>query len=79
VQRLVAGSENPVTVPRQVIDALLARQGEDGCVRLEPQRALKSGDAVRVIEGVFEKSLGLFECATGRWCSLTFSAARCGR
>ncbi len=64
VARLVAAADKPVAVPHAVIQALRDREGEDGCVRLEPQRHLKSGDKVRVTEGAFESFLGLYEGLT---------------
>lgn len=64
VTRLVAAAEAPVAVPGAVIEGLRAREGEDGCVRLEPQRHLKNGDKVRVTEGVFESFLGLYQGLT---------------
>lgn len=64
VARLVATAETPVTVPEAVIEGLRAREGADGCVRLEPHRHLKSGDTVRVTEGVFESFLGLYQGLT---------------
>lgn len=64
VARLVASAEAPIAVPEAVIEDLRAREGEDGCVRLEPQRHLKNGDKVRVTEGVFESFLGLYQGLT---------------
>jgi transcriptional antiterminator RfaH len=64
VARLVAAADTPIAVPEAVIEGLRAREGKDGCVRLEPQRHLKNGDKVRVTEGVFESFLGLYEGLT---------------
>ena len=64
VARLVAAAEAPIPVPEAVIEGLRAREGADGCVRLEPHRHLKSGDTVRVTEGVFESFLGLYQGLT---------------
>src|SRR3546814_5102201 len=66
VARLVAAADAPVAVPEAVIEGLRAREGKDGCVRLEPQRHLKNGDKVRVTEGAFESFLGLSEGLTER-------------
>ena len=65
VARLIAVADAPVAVPESVIEGLRAREREDGCVRLEPQRHLKNGDKVRVTEGAFESFLGLYEGLTG--------------
>lgn len=64
VARLVAATDAPIAVPEAVIEGLRAREGGDGCVRLEPQRHLRSGDKVRVTEGAFESFLGLYEGLT---------------
>lgn len=65
VARLVSAADKPIAVPDTVIQALRDREGEDGCVRLEPQRYLKNGDKVRVTGGAFESFLGLYEGLTG--------------
>src|SRR3546814_3060448 len=44
VARVVAAADAPIAVPEAVIERLRAREGKDGCVRLEPQRHLKNGD-----------------------------------
>src|SRR3546814_5144287 len=64
VARVVAAADAPIAVPEAVIERLRAREGKDGCVRLEPQRHLKNGDKVRVTEGAFESFLGLYEGLT---------------
>lgn len=64
VARLVVAADAPIAVPNAVIEGLRAREDGDGCVRLEPHRHLKSGDTVRVTEGVFESFLGLYEGLT---------------
>ena len=64
VARLVAAADAPIAVHEAVIAGLRAREGQDGCVRLEPQRHLKSGDKVRITEGAFESFLGLYEGLT---------------
>ena len=64
VARLVAAADAPVTVPEAVIEGLRAREREDGCVRLEPQRYLRNGDTVRITAGAFESFLGLYEGLT---------------
>ncbi|MGD1875970.1 MAG: transcription termination/antitermination protein NusG [Kiloniellaceae bacterium] len=61
VARLVAAADAPVAVPEAVIEGLRAREGEDCCIRLEPQRQLKNGDKVRITEGAFESFLGLYQ------------------
>lgn len=61
VARLVCSGDEPIPVPDTVINGLLRRQGDDGCVRLEPHRFLKTGDTVRIVDGVFASHLGLFE------------------
>jgi len=64
VARLVAAADAPLAVPEGVIEGLRAREDKAGCVRLEPQRHLKSGDTVRITAGAFESFLGLYEGLT---------------
>jgi transcriptional antiterminator RfaH len=61
IQRLISHGETPTPVPSGVVESLIARHDEGGFVRLEPQRRLLKGDAVRVLEGAFANCLGLFE------------------
>lgn len=61
VARIVASAGLPVIVPDSIIDNLRQREGQDGCIRLQPQRHLKRGDKVRVTDGVFESLFGLYE------------------
>lgn len=64
VVRLVCSHDRPVPIPDPVINALLRRRTQDGCIRLDPHLSLKKGDTVRVVEGAFESCLGLFEGIT---------------
>src|SRR3546814_1355150 len=54
---VAAAADAPIAVSEAVIEGLRAREGKDGCVRLEPQRHLQNGDEVRVTEGAFESFL----------------------
>lgn len=61
VSRVVSAAGAPIVVPDAIITSLQKREGPDKCIKLAPQRFLKNGDKVRVTDGVFESSLGLFE------------------
>jgi transcriptional antiterminator RfaH len=64
VSRLVCNGEEPARVASGVVDCLRQREGEDGLVVLERRPLFARGDSIRVIEGVFNTCLGLFEGAT---------------
>jgi transcriptional antiterminator RfaH len=62
VSRLVTDGLMPTPVMHGVVEAIKARENEDGVVSLEPAAAKFSpGDAVLVTEGAFEACRGLFE------------------
>lgn len=61
VAHLLCHGDRPAPVDETIIQGLQAREDETGFIRLEPQRRLKPGDAVRVLDGAFANCLGLFE------------------
>jgi len=64
VSHILCVGEVPTPVDSRVIRELKSREDESGFVRLEPQRTLKPGDNVRVLDGAFASKLGLFEGMT---------------
>jgi transcriptional antiterminator RfaH len=48
-------------VPERIVTALQAREAADGFIQLTRQPAFRAGDMVRVLDGVFADSLGLYE------------------
>ena len=61
VSHLVCNSNEPAMLPENVIAELRAREDESGFIRLNLQPLYAPGDKVRVVDGVFGDSFGLFE------------------
>ena len=61
VSHLICNSNEPALLPQSVIAELRRREGDDGFIRLDRQLLYAPGDKVRVVDGVFSDSLGLFE------------------
>lgn len=61
VSQLVCNSGAPAAISNQVIAALKAREGADGCIHLDNRPNFRVGDKVRVVEGAFLDCLGLYE------------------
>ena len=61
VSRLVCHGDEPAAVPDGIIEELKRRQDENGLIVLQRRSHFNPGDAVRVVEGVFSDSLGLYE------------------
>ena len=66
ISRLVGTGDGPAPVPQDIIDALKRRENADGFVVLAPPPRFAPGDKVRVVEGVFSDSLGLYQGMTGK-------------
>lgn len=64
VQGLVTVGDRPSAVPDAVIEAILQRQDDDGLI-LMGAPALPKGTKVRILDGIFEDAVGLFERAAG--------------
>ena len=64
VVRLVCHGDNPAQVPDSVINNLKLGQDDRGFVQLEHTYSFKFGEKIRVLDGVFSASLGLFERMT---------------
>jgi transcriptional antiterminator RfaH len=61
VSRLVCNGDEPAPVPAAVVAALQGREDAGGFVQLEQRPRFAPGERVRIVDGVFADSLGLFE------------------
>jgi len=61
VSRLVCNGDDPASVPPAVVAALKAREDAGGFVQLERRPRFTPGERVRIVDGVFADTLGLFE------------------
>jgi transcriptional antiterminator RfaH len=61
VSQLVAAGEEPVALPDGVIEAIRAREMENGFVALGLPAGLKPGSPVRLTDGIFADSYGILE------------------
>jgi transcriptional antiterminator RfaH len=61
VTRLVSQGDEPVSVPEGVVNAIKAREDDNGYVVLNVHPAFAPGDKVRVLAGAFVDSAGLFD------------------
>lgn len=61
VSHLICNSNEPAVLPESVVAELRRREDDNGFIRLDPQPLYSPGDKVRVVDGVFGESFGLFE------------------
>jgi transcriptional antiterminator RfaH len=61
VNRLVLAGEEPLPVPDDVIEAIRAREDDDGLVALGLPAGLGPGSRVRVVDGIFAEAKGVLE------------------
>jgi transcriptional antiterminator RfaH len=61
VSHLICNSNEPALMPQSVIADLRRREDDNGFIRLDPQLLYAPGDKIRVVDGVFGDSFGLFE------------------
>lgn len=61
VSHLISHGERPTRVDDRIIEAIAAREGADGFVRLSKIQSFKPGQSVRVICGAFAEQFGLYE------------------
>jgi transcriptional antiterminator RfaH len=61
VSNLVSTGDTPLPVAGQVVTALKQREDEAGFVQLEHRPSFGVGEKIRVIEGVFNDCLGLYD------------------
>src|SRR3974377_1148374 len=65
ITRLVAHGDVPAIVPPAIIEGLKRREDTNGFVKLERRQRFASGDKVRIRDGAFADTLGLFEAMSG--------------
>ena len=65
ISKLVTDGDIPAIVPPAIIDGLKRREDTSGFVKLENRPRFLSGDQIRVRDGAFANTLGLFENNTG--------------
>jgi transcriptional antiterminator RfaH len=65
VADLVRGGDEPVAVPERVVDAIRRNEGAGVFDQLAAAGDLRSGDAVRVVEGPFADCIGRLVEASG--------------
>ena len=61
VSHLVTVGNEPAVLPEGIVAALKAREDAKGFVRMAASRKFAPGDKVRVLEGVFKDSAGIFD------------------
>jgi transcriptional antiterminator RfaH len=61
VAQLVCTGDEPVPVPSEIIGALRSREDNGGFVSLPPRPRFGAGERVRLLDGAFSGSIGLFE------------------
>jgi transcriptional antiterminator RfaH len=61
ITHLVCNGEDPAPIADNVIAALRQREDEYGLVRLAARPRFAAGEKVRLLDGVFADSIGLFE------------------
>jgi transcriptional antiterminator RfaH len=60
VSRLVTNGDEPAAVPEGVVQALKARENDEGLINMDARPAFVLGDKVRVLAGAFMNNAGLF-------------------
>ena len=61
VTHLVCNGDAPAMVPSRVIERLQQREDEHGFIKLDTRPRFAPGAKVRVVEGIFDDCIGLFE------------------
>jgi transcriptional antiterminator RfaH len=61
VTHLVRNGDEPAIVPNGVIEQLRGREDELGFIRLDTRPRFARGEKVRVVDGIFDACVGLFE------------------
>lgn len=64
VSRLICNGNVPAAVPNGIVDALKQREDEAGFIQLNQRPHFRLGDEIRVLEGAFTGTLGMFEGMT---------------
>jgi transcriptional antiterminator RfaH len=64
VSHLVCNGDHPLAVPRGIIEAIRAREDNEGWIIFGTPATLNVGDRVRILDGAFADRLGIFETMT---------------
>jgi len=64
IAQLVSNGEQPASIGNHIIDELRSRESELGFIQLKQAGNFRPGERLRVVEGAFCDSLGLFESVT---------------
>ena len=61
IQSLVLSGDRPGEIADGVIGAIQQREDDEGYVQLSPAVPFHKGNKVRILDGIFEDSVGVFE------------------
>jgi transcriptional antiterminator RfaH len=64
VMQLVCNGDEPAAIHSRIIEGLKSRESDLGFIHLDQRQKFRPGDKLRVIDGVFCDTLGLFEGMT---------------
>ena len=65
VSNIVSFGLKPATIPQKILQSLLDKEDEEGCINFRKSEKLVPGDKVNIIEGIFARSSGVIEKITG--------------
>jgi transcriptional antiterminator RfaH len=66
VSRLVCNGDQPAVVDNRIIESLHQRENDLGFIQLDRRPRFQVGEKVRILDGAFSDSLGLYEGMTDR-------------
>jgi transcriptional antiterminator RfaH len=66
VSRLVCNGDQPAVVDNRIIESLHQRENDLGFIQLDQRPRFQVGEKVRILDGAFSDSLGLYEGMTDR-------------
>ncbi len=61
VTHLVCNGDDPAIVPNGVVEELQRREDERGFITLDTRPRFARGDQIRVVDGIFDACIGLFD------------------
>ena len=64
IRHLICHGNNPVPVPKGVVEDIIAREGEDGIISAPSLPPFADGEPVKVTAGPFLGQIGFFECVS---------------
>ncbi len=62
VSRFICQGDQPTAVPEGIIEEIIAREGEDGCVGLAREAMFKKGQVVEIFGGPMSEVAAIVEC-----------------